>query len=61
MRMNPVAVLLILSVTLTGCAHKPPSCDGSNRRPLNAPKQAGVSYESCGQVATLERLQRGEG
>lgn len=40
--------IVILIVILSGCASKKPlSCDGSNRRPINAIQQANVIYPSC--------------
>lgn len=42
-------VLFAISLALTGCATKAPaSCDGADRRPVNAPAHAGVVYQSCG-------------
>ncbi|MGY0343563.1 hypothetical protein [Xylella fastidiosa] len=43
---------VLLAATLAGCASAPPSCDGSNRRPVNQPPQAGVVHQSCGHPAT---------
>jgi hypothetical protein len=42
----------LLIAALAGCAStQPPSCDGTDRRPVNAPQQVGVTYLSCGATA----------
>ncbi len=38
---------LIIVATLAGCAHKPPSCDGGHRRPVNQDHQANLYFPSC--------------
>ncbi|MDR8920784.1 hypothetical protein FEP54_05619 [Burkholderia multivorans] len=42
---------LLFAALLAGCASAPPTCDGSNRRPVNQPPQAGVVHQSCGHAA----------
>jgi hypothetical protein len=49
--MRKLILLVVTSAVLAGCAAKLPTCDGSHRRPINAPVQAGVTYPSCGQAA----------
>lgn len=47
---NAFAIIVVVTaIVLGGCAHTPPACDGSNRRPVNQPHQAGIHYPSCGQ------------
>lgn len=44
--------VMVVAVSLFGCATKPPaSCDGSDRRPVNQPRSAAVSFPSCGGIA----------
>lgn len=46
--------LILLAVTLAvlgGCASRLPTCDGTDRRPVNAPVQTGTTYPSCGAAA----------
>ena len=38
---------IYLTLTIAGCANNPPSCDGSDRRPVNQPSQAGVTHPGC--------------
>lgn len=41
--------IAVLIAFLSGCATKTPaSCDGLQRRPINAPALTGVVYKSCG-------------
>jgi starvation-inducible outer membrane lipoprotein len=40
-----------IALVLAGCVSAPPSCDGSNRRPVNVPPQVGVVHQSCGHAA----------
>lgn len=45
-------ILLAMTVSaLAGCAAGRPGCDGSDRRPINVPVQAGLHYPSCGAAA----------
>ena len=45
-------VIILVSTILAGCAStKVPSCDGLDRRPVNAPPHAGATYSSCGLTA----------
>ena len=40
-RIKPTLALIALTLTLSGCAflrHDPPSCDGTDRRPMNSGK-----------------------
>ena len=30
-----ILAILVVIVSLSGCDNQPPSCDGSNRRPIN--------------------------
>ncbi len=47
---NAFAIIVVVTaIVLGGCAHTPPACDGSNRRPVNQPHQAGIHHPSCGQ------------
>lgn len=47
--MRIVISTLLVAIALSGCATPPPSCDGSDRRPVNQPKKtsASVEYPSC--------------
>jgi starvation-inducible outer membrane lipoprotein len=44
-------IAAFIALILAGCVSAPPSCDGSNRRPVNVPPQAGVVHQSCGSNA----------
>jgi hypothetical protein len=46
--MRKLILLVVTSAVLAGCAARLPTCDGSHRRPINAPGQAGTTYPSCG-------------
>jgi len=46
--MRNLMILLVLTSTLAGCASALPTCDGKDRRPVNAPARAQVDYPSCG-------------
>ncbi|WP_393923108.1 hypothetical protein [Pseudomonas fluorescens] len=61
--MKNVFRVLVLSaiVAATGCAHQPPSCDGKARRPINADRQAGITYPSCGQAVAFNAFDLGDG
>lgn len=58
-------VLRVLALTVVvaaaGCAHQPPSCDGKDRRPINADRQAGITFPSCGQALALNAFDLGDG
>lgn len=44
--------IILISAILAGCAStKPPTCDGRDRRPVNALPHAGAIYPSCGLAA----------
>lgn len=45
--MRNLLTLLVLAGALAGCAHALPTCDGKDRRPINAPAHAQVDYPSC--------------
>lgn len=46
--MRHTLIVLFAVLSLAGCASKAPlSCDGSARRPINAPQQVGIVYPSC--------------
>ena len=50
--MRRVLILLALATALTGCASTgTPTCDGKDRRPINAPARAGGFHPSCGTAA----------
>lgn len=49
--MRRLLILLAMAGTLAGCASTLPVCDGSDRRPINIPAQADVTYPSCGTAA----------
>ncbi len=50
--MRRLLILLVLSSALTGCASTTtPTCDGKDRRPINAPARAEVFHPSCGTAA----------
>lgn len=49
--MRKLILLAVFSVSLAGCATRPPGCDGKDRRPVNVPAQAGNTYPSCGMAA----------
>lgn len=45
-------IFLLISAFLAGCVStKLPTCDGTERRPVNAPPHAGAAYPSCGLAA----------
>lgn len=45
-------VIILISTALAGCAStKLATCDGQDRRPVNAPPHAGATYPSCGLAA----------
>jgi CDGSH-type Zn-finger protein len=49
--MRKLILLVVTSTVLAGCATQLPTCDGSHRRVINAPAQAGIVYPSCGIAA----------
>lgn len=49
--MRKLILLVVTSAVLAGCVTRLPTCDGSHRRPINAPAQAGIAYPSCGTAA----------
>jgi uncharacterized protein YcfL len=49
--MRKLILLVVTSSMLAGCAARLPTCDGSHRRPINAPAQADATYPSCGAAA----------
>lgn len=49
--MRKLILLVVISAVLAGCAARPSTCDGSKRRPINVPAQAGNTYPSCGMAA----------
>jgi len=49
--MRKLILLVVISAMVAGCAGTLPTCDGSHRRPINAPVQAGFAYPSCGAAA----------
>jgi hypothetical protein len=50
--MRRLLILLALASALTGCASTSiPTCDGKERRPINAPAHADVLYPSCSTAA----------
>lgn len=51
--MRHLFLLVLIGMTLAGCASagRLPTCDGSDRRPVNAPPQARATYHSCGMAA----------
>jgi hypothetical protein len=50
--MRKLLIPLALVSVLTGCASTTlPTCDGTDRRPINAPARADILYPSCGTAA----------
>lgn len=49
--MRKLILLVVTSAMLAGCAAGLPMCDGTHRRPINAPVQAAAVYPSCGAAA----------
>lgn len=49
--MRKPILMIAVAAMLAGCAAKPPGCDGSDRRPVNVPEQAGIVHPSCGMAA----------
>lgn len=49
--MQRLLIVLALAGILAGCAGTTPTCDGEDRRPINAPAKAEVKYPSCGLAA----------
>lgn len=49
--MRNLPILLFVAATLGACASNRPTCDGTDRRPINAPVHAQVDYPSCGPAA----------
>lgn len=49
--MRKLMLMLVITSALAGCASTLPTCDGKERRPINAPVQADVFYASCGRNA----------
>jgi hypothetical protein len=49
--MRSLFSLLAVASIVAGCASTLPSCDGKDRRPINAPAHAEVAYASCGTAA----------
>ena len=49
--MRKLILLAVISAVLGGCAARLPTCDGTDRRPINVPAQAGAIHPSCGAAA----------
>lgn len=49
--MQILLIKLALASILAGCAGTTPTCDGKDRRPINAPAKAEVKYPSCSLAA----------
>lgn len=49
--MKKILIMLAAVCALTACAGSLPTCDGEDRRPINAPAKAEVVYPSCGVAA----------
>jgi len=49
--MHRILIALVAASMLAGCAGTPPTCDGEDRRPINAPAKAEARYPSCGLAA----------
>jgi len=49
--MRKLILLVVVAAVLAGCAATMSTCDGSHRRPINAPVQAGAVHPSCGAAA----------
>lgn len=49
--MQKILIMLAAAGALVGCAGSLPTCDGEDRRPINAPAKAEVVYPSCGAAA----------
>jgi len=49
--MRRLLIALAAASVLAGCAGTTPTCDGQDRRPINAPANAEVNYPSCGLAA----------
>jgi uncharacterized protein YceK len=49
--MRKLLTVLVMASALAGCASTLPTCDGKDRRPINAPAQVQIDYPSCGATA----------
>jgi hypothetical protein len=49
--MRRLLTALAFASVLSGCASALPTCDGDDRRPINTPARAEVTYQSCGNTA----------
>lgn len=49
--MRKLFVITLLGGLLAGCASTMPTCDGNERRPVNASPQARTTYHNCGATA----------
>ncbi|MCS0585423.1 hypothetical protein NX784_27965 [Massilia pinisoli] len=49
--MRKLILLVVTLAVLDGCASRPPTCDGTDRRPINVSAQTGATYPSCGTAA----------
>lgn len=49
--MQRILIMLAVTSVLAGCAGTTPTCDGEDRRPINAPPKAEIKYPSCGLAA----------
>jgi hypothetical protein len=49
--MRKLIAITILGALLAGCAARLPTCDGTDRRPVNASPQVRAIYFSCGATA----------
>lgn len=49
--MQRLLIVLAIASILVGCASTTHSCDGKDRRPINAPAKVEVKYPSCGLAA----------
>lgn len=49
--MRKLFAITILGTLLAGCAAPFPTCDGNDRRPVNASPHVRAAYISCGATA----------
>lgn len=49
--MRNLLITALLAAALAGCAATLPTCDGRDRRPVNAPARADIIHPSCGSAA----------
>jgi len=54
--MKPIFIGLFAALTLAGCATKPPMCDGSDKKPINAARALNQEHQEQGDAIPAQPL-----